>query len=114
MRKDMPRWRNGRTKGTPIEAAARVGQTRRAAQAARAGRTRRAAQSSERRESILQQMRGTSSERLALSETAEEREARLQRLTDNTEGYISCALATLFQTGAADCAIHHVAVSTTT
>ena len=27
-------------------------------------------------------MRGTSSERLALSETAEEREARLQRLTD--------------------------------
>ena len=82
MRKDTPRWRNGRTKGTPIEAVARVGQTRHAAQAARAGQTRRAAQSSERRESILQQMRGTSSERLALSETAEEREARLQRLTD--------------------------------
>ena len=62
--------------------AARAGRTRRAAQAARAGRTRRAAQSSERRESTLQQIRGTSSERLALSETAEEREARLQRLTD--------------------------------
>ena len=37
---------------------------------------RRTAQSSERRESTLQQMRATSSERLA-SETAEEREARL-------------------------------------
>ena len=61
-----------------IEAAARVGRTRRAAQAARAGRTRRAVQSSERRESTLQQMHGTSIERLTLSETAEEREARLR------------------------------------
>ena len=57
-------------KGNADETAARAGQTRRAA---------------ERRESTLQQMRDTSSERLALSETAEEREARLQRLTDRLD-----------------------------
>ena len=44
-------------------------------------RARCAAQSSERRESTLQQMHATSSERMA-SETAEEREARLQRIRD--------------------------------